>query len=79
MVKLIDLVQKFNGDTWAPEAYDRIRAVFQDPNSKYMQYTNKILDNIDPHILRMQLLNLGFEAGFSGFKKVKQNSKKYTN
>ena len=77
MVKLIDLVQKFNGDTWAPEAYDRIRAVFQDPNSKYMQYTNKILDNIDPHILRMQLLNLGFEAGFSGFKKVKQNSKKY--
>ena len=63
MIKIVDLVQKFNGDTWSPTAYDNLRNVFRDPNSKYMQFTNKILDNIDPKILKTQLLNLGFEAG----------------
>lgn len=77
MIKLVDLIQKFNGDSWAPEAYDRIRNVFRNPDSKYMKFTNNILDNIDPKQIRTALLNLGYEAGFRGFRQVQANAKKY--
>jgi MoaA/NifB/PqqE/SkfB family radical SAM enzyme len=77
MIKIVDLMEKTMGDTWKPEAYENIRNVFRNPDSKYMKYTNGILDNIDPKILKMALLNLGYEAGFRGFHQVQENQKKY--
>ena len=77
MLKLVNLVAKYNGSTWRPEAYENLRGVFENPNSKYHEYANYILDNIDPKLLKMALLNLGFEAGFCGFKEVAKNSEKY--
>lgn len=28
------------------------------------KYTNKVLDEIDPHVAKMHALNLGYQAGF---------------
>ena len=47
MIKMVDLVQKILKDTWPDQAYDKLREVFRDPNSKYFQYTNNLFDTVD--------------------------------
>ena len=77
LVKIVDMAQKVLGDAWSPAAYDKIRETLSDPNSKWMQFANHLLDNTDPKLIKMSLLNLGYEAGFRGFHKTLENGKKY--
>ena len=37
-LKLVDLSEKFMGDTFRKESYDAARRMIQDPDSKWMQY-----------------------------------------
>ncbi|MDO5338349.1 MAG: radical SAM protein [Eubacteriales bacterium] len=77
LLQFIDLAQKKLGDAWKPEAYEALRTVVRDENSKWMQYMNRLLDNTDPRLVKMAALNLGYEAGFRGFHIAKENAKKY--
>ena len=43
-LKLVDLSEKFMGDTFRKESYDAARRMIQDPDSKWMQYVNRILN-----------------------------------
>ena len=43
----------------------------QDPDSKWMRYLNRALDEIEPHVLKQTALNLGFEAAFHGTKMIR--------
>ena len=76
MVKLIDLVQKVLKDTWPDEAYDNLRATFKDENSKYMKFTNRIFDEVNPRCIKMAALNLGYEAAFRGYKDTRKRAEK---
>ncbi|MDY3301230.1 MAG: radical SAM protein, partial [Lachnospiraceae bacterium] len=77
MIKMVDLVQKILKDTWPDQAYDKLREVFRDPNSKYFQYTNNLFDTVDPKLIKMAALNLGYESGFRGYARTRELSKKY--
>ena len=77
LIKIVDMAQKILGDAWAPGAYEALRNVFRDPDSKWMKYADNMLDNTDAKILKMALLNTGYEAGFRGFHKTLENGKKY--
>ncbi|MCI1958068.1 MAG: radical SAM protein [Clostridia bacterium] len=77
LTQIVDLTEKKLGDVWPPVAYESLRGVFKDPNSKYMKYANHLLDNTAPKLLKMALLNLGYEAGFRGFHLTQENAKKY--
>ena len=35
------------------------------------------MDRLHPNIVKQHVLNMGFEAGLTGFKKVKENREKY--
>ena len=35
------------------------------------------LERLHPNIVKQHVLNMGFEAGLTGFKKVKENREKY--
>ncbi len=37
-----------------------------------MQYINRGLDEINPHVAKMTALNLGFEAAFHGTKTIRK-------
>ena len=37
-----------------------------------MQYVNRLLDELDPQVLKMTALNLGFEAAFHGTKTIRK-------
>ena len=71
-LKLVDLSEKFMGDTFRKESYDAVRRMIQDPDSKWMQYVNRILNEVDPHVIKMSALDYGFEAAFCGKKELNE-------
>jgi len=77
LLQLVDLMEKKLGDVWSKQAYENLRGVFNDPNSKWMQFANNLLDSTDPKLVKMAMLNLGYEAGFRGFHLAQENAKKY--
>lgn len=77
LLQLVDLMEKKLGDVWSKQAYENLRGVFNDPDSKWMQFANNLLENTDPKLVKMAMLNLGYEAGFRGFHLAQENAKKY--
>lgn len=77
MLQFIGLAEKKLGDVWKQESYDQLRSIFKDKDSKWMQFTNHLLDDIDPKVVKMAALNLGYEAGFKGYHTAQANSEKY--
>lgn len=76
LLTLVDLSEKFLGDTFRPAVFEGARELIAG-NGKWMQYVNRALDELDPNVVKMNALNLGFEAGFSGFKKTRKAPEKY--
>ena len=77
MIQFIDLMQKVLGNTWKPEAFDKLRGIYENPDSKWNKFTNDLFDSVDMGQLKSAALNLGYEAGFRGYKTTQENSKKY--
>ena len=77
-LQLIDLAENFmGGDKFEKEDYDRARELVRDSEGKWMQYADRILKEIDPHVVKMTALDLGFEAFFYGTKRINQMRKKH--
>ena len=72
LLQLLDLAQKFMGNNFQKESYEAARKLIEDPDSKWMQYVNRLLEEVDPHVARMTALNLGFEAAFYGTKTIRK-------
>ena len=72
LLDIVDISEKFLGDTFGDQVYDNARKMIQDPDSKWMQYINRGLDEINPHVAKMTALNLGFEAAFHGTKTIRK-------
>ena len=76
LIQIVDLIQKVLGDTWPDKAYDALRNTFKDEDSKWMQFTNRLFDEIDPKIIKTAALNLGYESGFRGYKATRELGEK---
>ena len=46
------------GDNFQKSSYEGARKMIQDPDSKWMSYVNRALDEIDPHVIKQTALNL---------------------
>jgi MoaA/NifB/PqqE/SkfB family radical SAM enzyme len=75
LLKLVDLSQRFLGNTFQEAVFNGARDLIEDQDGKWMSFVNRALDELNPHVVKMTALNLGFEAGFSGFKKTKELKK----
>mgnify|MGYP000627994622 CR=1 FL=1 len=71
LLQLVDLTEKFIGDNFPSESYEGARNLIRDPESKWMQYVNRALDEIHPNVIKQTALNLGFEAAFHGTKTIR--------
>ena len=69
---LVDLAERFMGDSMPLTSYDAARKVIDDPESKWMLYINRLLDEVSPNVLKTAALNFGYEAGLCGTKKVRK-------
>ncbi|MEE1113775.1 MAG: radical SAM protein [Eubacterium sp.] len=75
-VSVINLAQKFLGDTWPPEAFDRLRSAFE-KDGKWSNFFDKMLTHVDPEVVKGLFLAFGFEAGYVGYHETRKNSEKY--
>lgn len=73
----LNVVEKFAGDTFTPQTYDLFRRILTDPNEKWNQYLNRLIDELDPNVLKTTLVNLVFEAMINGTKTIRANREKY--
>ena len=76
-LKILDLAESFLGDSLTHEQYDSIKNAIQNPDNRWVQFANKVLDETNPHVAKMAALNLGYEAAFRGTKTIRKNRKKY--
>ena len=77
MVKIINIGEKFIGKSWSPEAYEKLKTVFSDENSKWAKFGRRLIEETDPFVLKQVFLTLGYEAGFRGYKITQEMSDKY--
>ena len=68
LLKLVDLTENFAKDRFQPGSYEAARKMIQDPDNKWVQYLNRLFDEVDPHVLKTTALNLGFDAMLYGTK-----------
>ena len=73
----VDLVEEFYGKGFTKEDYDKVRAAIKDPNNKWMRYINRVLDETNPNVAKMAIMNLGYEAFFRGTKMIRKNREIY--
>ncbi|MBQ6441605.1 MAG: radical SAM protein, partial [Lachnospiraceae bacterium] len=77
-LKLVDAVTKFWGKDGAKkETLDAVRAAINDPDNRWKKFINRVIDETNPHVAKMTLLNLGYEAFFHGTKMIRENRVKY--
>ena len=76
-LQIVDLAKTFYGKGIKPESYEKAVVAIKDPENKWMRYINRILDETDPHVAKMTLLNLGYEAFFRGTKTIRKNREVY--
>ena len=72
LLQILDLTQKFMGDNFGEAAYEGAKKMITDPDSKWMRYVNRLLDETDPHVAKMTALNLGYQAAFQGTKTIRK-------
>ena len=77
LVKLIDYMEHFMDGEGLNIDYDRIRMLLEDENSSLNGYLNRLFDELDPHVVKTTVLNLGFEAMLCGTKKIHRSREKY--
>lgn len=72
LLKIVDISEAFLGDVYDNETYEKARNLIRNQDGKWMKYINKAFDELDPNVIKMTALNLGFEAGFHGTKMIRQ-------
>lgn len=77
LLKLVDISEKLMGDKFEKSVFEGARQMIKNPENKWMNYTNQLLDEIDPYVAKMHVLNLGYQAGFYGYSKTTEFEKKH--
>ncbi len=73
-VQLVNMVEKVLGDGWAPETYEALRKGLG-TDGKWSAFLDKVMDTVDPHVLKMIMLNAGYESGFRGFRETQKKGR----
>ena len=77
ILSLVDKIEKILGDSWQASSYDMLRDLANNPEGKWARYTNRLLQDVDPYILKTFLLNAAYEGGFRGYKTSLKMKEKY--
>ena len=75
LVKLMNLAQKIAGKNFPQYFWDNANEVLGNPEEKWTQMIYNALERLHPNVIKQHVLNMGFEAGLTGFKK--ENREKY--
>lgn len=76
-LKLIDMTEDLMKDHLDPDIYPKAREMVKHPNSKWGNYFETLITEIDPQVLKTTLMNLGFESMLAGTKQMHKMREKY--
>ena len=71
LVKLTEIIEKYLGDYSGAINYDKIRHLILDKEGSINKYVNRVLNEVDPKVLKTSALNFGFEAMYNGTKTIR--------
>lgn len=80
LLKIVDLTEKMMLDEekgYRKESFEGARKMITEPDSKWMNYVKRLLEETDPHVAKMTALNLGYQAAFKGTKTIRAMREKY--
>jgi sulfatase maturation enzyme AslB (radical SAM superfamily) len=77
IIKLVDLMQKYMKDEKLDINYDTVRKMIGDKDCTLNHYINRLVDEVDPHVLKTTALNLGYEAFFYGTKTIRKKREEH--
>ena len=75
--QLIDMIQKIHKGTWSDVSFDALRMIAENPDGKWAHYTQRLIRENDPYILKTSLTNAAYEGGFRGYQTAQENAAKY--
>ena len=62
--KLVDLMEKYMGSEKIDVDYNKVKELICDKDKTLNKYINRLLDEINPHVLKTTALNLGLRSIF---------------
>jgi MoaA/NifB/PqqE/SkfB family radical SAM enzyme len=77
IIKLVDLMQKYMSGEKLDINYDLVRKMMGDKECTLNHYVNRLIDEVNPHVLKTTALNLGFEAFFYGTSTIRQKREEH--
>ncbi len=77
LVKLMNMARRVAGKNFPDQFWDRANEVLSDPENNWTKQIYHAMETLHPNLIKMHVMNLGFETGLTGFKKVKENREKY--
>ena len=75
-LKLADEAGKFLKEVDAG-TIENVKKAIKDPDNRWVNFINRVIDETDPNVAKTALLNLGYEAFFRGTKTIRANREKY--
>ncbi len=75
LLHLLNIAKKFMGNTYSEAFYENAGKLICEKDSKWMMFTDKLLDETHPRVIRKHVLNVGYEAIFHGIHRVAKMSK----
>ena len=59
---MISMIEKVLGNSWESSSYEMLRNLTEKPDGKWARYVQRLLRDVDPHILKTLVLNAGYES-----------------
>lgn len=72
MLKLIDLMEKYMSGEKLDIDYGKVKDMTCNKDCALNQYLNRLLDELDPNVVKTTILNFGFEAMLHGTKTIRK-------
>ena len=76
-LRIVDAAERFFGKNIKKESLDNVREAIKDPNNRWFNFINRVVDETHPNVLKTMALNLGYEAFFRGTRQIRANRDKY--
>ncbi|MCH4166768.1 MAG: radical SAM protein [Megasphaera sp.] len=76
LLRLTDIMEKYFGSLFEKESFDGARQLIRG-DGKWLHFLNRALNELDPHVVKTSIMNLGFEAGFYGLQVREDAKNKY--
>ncbi|MBO5565009.1 MAG: radical SAM protein [Lachnospiraceae bacterium] len=76
-VKLAGIADTFSLAELSGDTMQRVKEVLQDEDNRWVRLADKMIDETDPNVLKMTLLNLGYESMLNGTKTIRKNREIY--